>query len=190
MTSKTKTVRGPKAGQARSNQFVKEAPVTIKEIKGANNGETTLAILSNGKAVPIDAYYKAGLNPKVGNAWADVELALKVKGPSAQLARGVASRDAPHSSKALQDAKRPVKATEPAAAPKSAPRPANSAFDPKAKVALTTKGKARLEKKDSSNAWREMDMFSRAKTVAAAREAGLNASAMRYFVKTGCITIG
>jgi hypothetical protein len=124
-TAKPADKRGPKAGSAMSNQSAREAapkinPDTIVAVAGQRSGpptrivETKKADGTPGKCVAIPQHAFVGELTKlavVGGSLKAVEAYIATHKPTAKLATGITSRDAPHASKAVGDQRAaPVKA--------------------------------------------------------------------------------
>lgn len=113
-TAKPADKRGPKAGSAMSNQTAKLSAKSdiISSVNGTRSGGDYIAIAAPGQTtLLIPANRMTGqlqkLAVKGGSFKAVSELWTKVQAekPAAQLARGVESRAAPQSAKAVSDAK-------------------------------------------------------------------------------------
>jgi hypothetical protein len=205
-TRKAADTAGPKPGSSRSNQTAKISPEepTVKEIKSANRGNSTIAVLSNGKIEVIDHLYKVGVQIKEGDTWKSVlsQYALKTNElkvrDGGKLANGLNGRNAPHSSKAVQDNGRAAKKpAEPKPAPKAqktaerkaarAERAAPKADDNRKITIVDKKFTYGAEGTARRNCW---DVCKASKTVAEYVQKGGKAKYLPRWVQAGAIKLG
>jgi hypothetical protein len=125
-TAKPADKRGPKAGQARSNQSAKlSAPAKVKAIdsvKDTTSGTPHVCITAPGKdTILIPRNLFVGTLPKLAKVGAshkalkDAWTAAKESRPAAKLATGVDAHNAPHAAKAIADSKAKGKGADPVA---------------------------------------------------------------------------
>lgn len=188
-----KAKAGDKMTAAKAPKATATDKVTVTEVKSANNGHITIAVLSNGKVEPIDAIQKAGVTVKAGQVWDDVQLAFKATGQTkgtGHLANGLTGHTAPHSAKAVADNRAAAKA-EPKAKAASKATPTKSVVkDDNRKISLTQKGKDKLAAGGSTGAVLNIGRLAKVATVSAALTSGLKMADISYAVKTGTIKLG
>lgn len=190
------------ARKAQAKKLTAAQADVIATSKGSGNGETHYVTSAGGDTLSFPTARWSGelrAASAVGKSFKECK-ALWSKLSVAKLARGVSSKDAPQSSKAVQDSAAKAKAAEPAkkgkaAAPakgKAAPvkKARHGALEETAKISITDKGKAQIAKGADNGSTRNVIKLAKCKTVADAIKAGLNQADVKYAAKVGTITVG
>lgn len=124
-----KNAKGPKPGQARSNQTAKLTaapkanPDSIVSVKATTTGPDHIIVVAGGKTINVPRSQmtgQLGKLAKVGASIKAVEQYIKDHKPDARLARGITGRDAPQASKAVADQRQPATPAPKAKAEKKA----------------------------------------------------------------------
>lgn len=214
MTTKTKTktarkttarktkVKAPTASQleakGRSAKLTPQQADRIKSSRAmANDTSKHVVIASDGRQLTFPTARWAGElrdMSGVGKSFAALEKRW-AELSAAKLARGVESRSAPHSAKAIADNKatkaksaKPAKTSTAKARKATAKAKADESFS-KAIITVTEKGQAQLEAGKDNGSTRNLAKLAKAGNVAKAMELGLKTADINYAKKVGTITV-
>lgn len=187
------------ATNAKPAKAAPKNPDTITTYKKANPrpaDRTMMIVSAGGQQVLFDESRITDSLHKllgVGKSFAAVQDYLaKHNKPAPSMARGLASREAPHSAKAVADQRgsgSATRAAKPAASAASSAK-RSSQLDSALAIKLTPKGADKLKVGGSAGSIHNLTLLSKSATVGKAFANGLKTADINYAVKTGTITLG
>lgn len=190
--------KASKTKPAAKTKLTAEQADVIKVYKKANSNPASPLLMVQAADGRVATFDEGRLTKqlqglvKVGASFAAVADYLAKHGKAAPaLAKGVESRQNPHSSKAVADQRAASKpAAKSKAAPASAKLPPKSQLDGALVIKLTDKGAAKLKAGGNTGSIANLTLLSKSPTVAKALSNGLKGADISYAVKTGTITLG